>query len=264
MKELNALRDLLRSRRFPTEGIRHSETPSIHRSHRRNMLAASLTALALSTGCSNVPTASSKHSVPSKGKLTSSADQYETQQKICVGDECKQSFFKKTLIQVPTIPRPVLGQEAPSDQKLQAKCPNNNPKLLYDSSLDTSANASSETPLKPKIISPSEFVEEWARRWSARDVEGYLSSYAASFKPSQDISLAAWRAERKRTLERQSRITITLRDIEVEQFGNKATVHFVQNYESAKYRDRVRKSLELVREDGQWKIQLEQLIPGKV
>ena len=264
MTELNALRDLLRSTRFRIEGMRHSETPTTRSSHRRNMLAASVTALALLTGCIHMPTISSKDKVPSKEELVSSADQYKTQQMICVGDECQQPFFKKKVVQVPTIPRPALGQAVPSDQKPQAKCPNNTTKPLYDSSLDTSANASPEAPLQPKIISPTEFVEEWARRWSARDVEGYFSSYVADFKPSQGISLAKWRAKREQKMERSSRITITLKNMEVEQFGNRATVRFVQDYDSPTYRYRLRKSLELVREDGHWKIQKERVIRGKV
>jgi len=95
----------------------------------------------------------------------------------------------------------------------------------------------------------------WATAWSARDVAAYLDAYAADFEPGEGVSRQRWEAQRRRRVAGPAFIEVNVEDPEVTFRGDgRAAVSFLQSYRSDRYRDRVRKTLEFVREDGGWKI----------
>lgn len=101
-------------------------------------------------------------------------------------------------------------------------------------------------------------ARSWARAWSAQDVDTYLGFYSVDFQPDDGQSLPQWSAERRQRVGRPAFIEVELDDIEVVRAGpDAATLRFRQAYRSDTYRDRVIKTLELVREDGRWKIRRE-------
>lgn len=98
-------------------------------------------------------------------------------------------------------------------------------------------------------------VMDWAARWSAQDVEGYLSFYATDFTPGRGLSLNQWRAQRRQRLTRPSFIKVGLSDVEVVFYGNEhAQVSFNQSYQSDTYRDRGQKTLLMKNVSGNWRI----------
>lgn len=101
-------------------------------------------------------------------------------------------------------------------------------------------------------------VASWAEAWSAQDVDAYLGTYAASFDPEGDLSLALWRAQRRERVAAPAYIEIKVLDPVVTMPGpDRAQVIFEQVYRSDTYHDRVRKTLLMVRTPQGWQIRRE-------
>ncbi len=117
------------------------------------------------------------------------------------------------------------------------------------------ANSGSE------IESPREIIDTvvaWAEAWSMQSVDAYLSFYAESYRPAGDMSLDRWREMRRDRVAGPRRIEVGITDLEVKLLSaERARARFLQAYASDHYRDNTRKILDLVLEDGRWKIQEE-------
>ncbi|TAK91832.1 MAG: outer membrane protein assembly factor BamE [Burkholderiaceae bacterium] len=101
-------------------------------------------------------------------------------------------------------------------------------------------------------------IESWRAAWSGQDVKTYLSHYARSFKP-QDVTRSVWQVHRKIALTAPKTITVTLDEIEINVAdAGHASAQFRQDYRSDRLTEAGRKTLTLVKEDGQWKIAREQ------
>ncbi len=98
-------------------------------------------------------------------------------------------------------------------------------------------------------------VRSWASAWSEQRFDDYLGFYAQGFRPSGPSSRAEWEARRRsQTLEPAS-IDLNLGVIETVILSpDRARASFDQDYRTDAYSDRVRKTLTLVREGGDWKI----------
>ncbi len=100
-----------------------------------------------------------------------------------------------------------------------------------------------------------ELAQGWARAWSEQRVDAYLELYARSFRPPDGLSRGEWETLRRSRILRPGKIDVRLSAIEAEAIdAGRARVSFDQSYRSDNYSDQVRKSLELIREDGTWKI----------
>ena len=100
-------------------------------------------------------------------------------------------------------------------------------------------------------------IKSWASAWSAQDVTAYLSHYADSFKPARG-SASSWRKQRKDRLTKPSFIRVGLDNIRLVKINEKsARIELIQTYESNTYKDKTRKRLDLVLQEGKWKINRE-------
>jgi adhesin transport system outer membrane protein len=98
-------------------------------------------------------------------------------------------------------------------------------------------------------------LEEWRAAWVRRDIEAYLAAYAADFSSGQDASRQAWERRRRRMLRNSADIGIEIVQPEITVTGpDTATAVFTQNYRSAQYRDRVRKTLTWRKVGERWQI----------
>lgn len=97
-------------------------------------------------------------------------------------------------------------------------------------------------------------VLNWARAWSAQDLPGYFFAYSRNFVPEGGLSRAAWETQRRDRISRPRRIAVGVSNLRVEPTANGARATFLQAFESDTFSDTVTKVLELVREDGGWKI----------
>ncbi len=118
--------------------------------------------------------------------------------------------------------------------------------------------ASTPVPDQP---SPREAVDRWAAAWSDQRVSDYLGAYASTFAVPDGLEREAWELLRTERLQRPKSIELTLDAFEVLASGpESATVTFTQLYEAGAYQDRVAKTLELVWEDGDWRIAREEAV----
>lgn len=145
-------------------------------------------------------------------------------------------------------------------------------------SQDTEANALTQSPatadgsdLAPTLqdisptatpaVSPHQLIEvaqAWAKAWSEQRVDAYLELYARRFEPSGELSRDEWSAQRRVRIQRPKKIDVQLGTIEAELIDSeRGRVSFDQRYTSDNYSDSVRKTLELIQEDGTWKILME-------
>jgi outer membrane protein assembly factor BamE (lipoprotein component of BamABCDE complex) len=101
------------------------------------------------------------------------------------------------------------------------------------------------TPSEPAVaIQPS--IDAWAEAWRNKNINEYLSAYAADFKPEAGVSKKTWLAQRKQRMSgKRGDISLSLEDVSVTQNGTEATVQFFQKYASKVYSDEVTKQLDL-------------------
>ena len=98
-------------------------------------------------------------------------------------------------------------------------------------------------------------VGAWAAAWRAQDVRAYLAGYSLAFRPADGSTRSAWQAVRRRRLEAPASIEVDLEGMEVVLLdAGRARARFRQSYRSPEYSDVVLKTLELVDEDGVWRI----------
>ncbi len=105
-------------------------------------------------------------------------------------------------------------------------------------------------------------VSAWATAWSNQQVEQYMSFYSAGFRPSREESRDAWAQQRRLRLQGPGYIRVDIDDSHVTRIASdRVRVTFRQHYESDNYKDTVRKTLDLVNEEGVWRIVAERSVP---
>ncbi len=101
-------------------------------------------------------------------------------------------------------------------------------------------------------------VHDWAAAWSAKRVKNYLEFYAPSFKTPEGESLAQWQATRTERIRRPKFIEVGVHQAEISfADGTHATVTFIQSYRASHLQRSSKKTLSLVKSNGQWLIQEE-------
>lgn len=86
-------------------------------------------------------------------------------------------------------------------------------------------------------------------------MSAYLSAYASNFSPSEKMSRAKWEEERKLRILSKRKIAVEIKAFKVTMRDEtRASVQFQQIYESDNFSGNSRKSLEMVKQQGQWLI----------
>ncbi|WP_193771297.1 nuclear transport factor 2 family protein [Candidatus Magnetaquicoccus inordinatus] len=100
-------------------------------------------------------------------------------------------------------------------------------------------------------------VQAWAKVWSAKKVDEYLSFYSDSAytPPDKFADREAWKQQRRVALSASGTIRVTLSNIKVNVTApDRAQVTFNQSYWSNRYQDQVQKTLAMQKEGAAWKI----------
>ena len=124
-----------------------------------------------------------------------------------------------------------------------------------------------ETPVRSaspaKATSPEGFLIGWANMWSNKSADDFFGLYAKDFWPTygDTKSFGDFAQVRRNVMVRSPAIKVGVEVVKIVEKDDKATIRFWQNYQSASFKSRVMKSLELVKVDGDWKIRRERLIP---
>lgn len=97
-------------------------------------------------------------------------------------------------------------------------------------------------------------VKAWAAAWAARDMKAYLGAYGKQFSPPGKQSRAAWEKERESRIVGKSRIQVNISKLSVSIKDDRATARFHQAYSADSLNVSSRKTLEMVRQQGNWVI----------
>lgn len=98
-------------------------------------------------------------------------------------------------------------------------------------------------------------LQGWAKAWSQQDVSRYLASYSNRYDPGNGVSQDTWKQQRRARLTAPTSINIEVLNPQVQMLDeNRATVRFVQVYQSNSYADQVTKVMEFAREGRSWRI----------
>jgi len=98
-------------------------------------------------------------------------------------------------------------------------------------------------------------AQGWAKAWSDKDVDAYFNFYHPDFKPTGNKSRSSWKKQRRERITKPHFIAVEIKTPLVTLLNNnKIIITFYQNYRSNTYSDEVRKSLEMEKSDGTWKI----------
>lgn len=97
-------------------------------------------------------------------------------------------------------------------------------------------------------------VKAWAKAWSAKDMDGYLSAYGSKFDPAGSRSRKDWEQERKARIVSKGSISVEVSDFDVKVADTKATAVFRQHYKAGSLVSNSRKTLEMAKENGRWVI----------
>ncbi|MEJ5374980.1 MAG: lipopolysaccharide transport periplasmic protein LptA [bacterium] len=101
--------------------------------------------------------------------------------------------------------------------------------------------------------SAASFVERWRKAWQSRDIDAYMEFYSKKFK-SGTMDWKGWRAYKAATFKKAQSIQVSTEGLESKKLGDKLRISFLQHYRADHHQDKGRKELELINENGQWKI----------
>jgi len=96
-------------------------------------------------------------------------------------------------------------------------------------------------------------AEGWRLAWQSKDLTAYLGYYARTFG-SNGKDRTTWAAQKGRTFAGDQTVEVSLSDVETTVYDAIVVITFVQDYRSGAFRDRGRKRLYLLAEDGAWRI----------
>ncbi|HZW25267.1 MAG TPA: tetratricopeptide repeat protein [Gallionella sp.] len=101
-------------------------------------------------------------------------------------------------------------------------------------------------------------VKGWAAAWSAQNTRKYLSFYAPDFKVPDRQSRKEWEAARKERIAKPKSIEVGISEANVSFSDSRhATVKFRQSYRASHLKTSSKKTLMMVKVDGEWLIQEE-------
>lgn len=125
------------------------------------------------------------------------------------------------------------------------------------------ATATSTATAKPaaaaeKTAAPTAEVESvvraWASAWSSQEMDDYLAAYGPDFTPAGGQSRKAWEEERRARIVGKSNISVGVNNLAVSFNGDTAVAKFRQSYRADSLNINSRKTLELTRHQGRWRI----------
>jgi tetratricopeptide (TPR) repeat protein len=102
-------------------------------------------------------------------------------------------------------------------------------------------------------------VQAWASAWSSRNANKYLAMYAKDFKVPNNVTRGTWEQQRRDRIGKPQAIVVSISNAQVNFLDDThATVKFIQSYRSGALKSTTRKTLVMVKSNGQWQIQSEQ------
>jgi murein L,D-transpeptidase YafK len=112
-----------------------------------------------------------------------------------------------------------------------------------------------------ELLAIKRLIADWQNAWQEKDLQRYMVSYSEDFT-SQGLDRAGWERHKSELNKRYARIGVIVSNLRIKQLSSeRAVVCFDQVYKSDTYQDRGKKTLQLVKRDGIWKIKREIWVP---
>jgi adhesin transport system outer membrane protein len=177
-----------------------------------------------------------------------------------IGIENTDTTCPEDLLQVSEIPLPDASQFANISSQLGKSS------LLANAAQSGTAAVESLPSLPPSddgrtleksADEVSKLTEQWAKVWSAKEADNYLSLYSSRFKPENNLPLATWKAQRKARLSGAKSINVKLADVQVApsfDSNKEIEVKFIQKYSSDSHKETSNKTLVWAQEGSAWRI----------
>ena len=103
-------------------------------------------------------------------------------------------------------------------------------------------------------------ITKWLTSWKSGDMKTYRSCYASDFQ-SKGMDLNAWVSHKINVYKKSKNINISIDDLRMSEQGDTVTAVFTQSYSSSILKDKGKKTLELRKINGEWKIYREIVKP---
>lgn len=116
----------------------------------------------------------------------------------------------------------------------------------------TSASASATTAAETEAVEKA--VRDWAAAWAAQDMKRYLAAYASDFEVPAGGSRSGWEEERRQRIVGKDGIQVQVEQLQISVDGHKAVARFLQRYKADALNVRSRKTLNLLKQGGAWRI----------
>ena len=114
----------------------------------------------------------------------------------------------------------------------------------------------------PGFAAIEPFVASWAEALKNKNIEAYLSHYSKDFTTPGEMSRTAWEKQLYDSVERPEFIRVDIRDMHIQKKSDaRVQAFFIQENQTETYSDKVLKTLDLVRENGDWLIARETSMP---
>ncbi len=98
-------------------------------------------------------------------------------------------------------------------------------------------------------------VKSWAEAWASKNVDGYLSYYAADFAAEDGLSRSTWEQQRRERIQRPAHISVKVSKISIARVdATHLRATFSQDYRSDITSNHARKALDLADNGGDLKI----------
>ena len=156
--------------------------------------------------------------------------------------------------------KPAIPAPAPKDAAAKAlpatPSPASKPTAVVASTPSQPAKSTAPNPETDAL----RMVKAWAQAWSAKNVDAYLSFYAADFRTPDGEPRAKWEDTRRARVSAPRSINVSVRNAKVVRHDDRrVAVTFEQKYRSDRFQGQTRKTLELVRVGDDWRI-LEEVV----
>ena len=129
-------------------------------------------------------------------------------------------------------------------------------RVSTDRALSNREGAASAAVDMAELVQVEKVLGDWARFWSSRDAEAYLSYYGSAFEPPGSMTREQWERVRRQRLAAPSRVEVQLERVAAAPIGpDLVRVLALQSYNSNLYGDQTLKEFVLAKEGDRWVIQ---------
>ncbi len=120
-----------------------------------------------------------------------------------------------------------------------------------------------EVAKKRELSAIKRLISRWQEAWQDKDLEGYMAAYAKDFF-AIGLDRDGWRRHKSELNRKNRGIRVEVRNLRIKLISSaRAIVRFDQEYSSDRLHDHGRKTMQLVKRDGRWRIKKETWVPLK-